>query len=176
MSGAIASAGTTSQAPRPQLITGSHARDIPAGAHVLVYGKDAQGKRFSYTYLQGQRQPRLQPDALAVCTVSISDISLIGGQIKWETQQVCSGAFGEQKQETQIWRSSYRGYVGYGPIGTTPLSTQQFLSYNWSEKCNSAQRSTYNYLGEVQGFATNIGWSGWVRSGNNPKWLCGSSV
>jgi hypothetical protein len=142
---------------------------------VRVWGKAANGKRFSYSYVEGRtRHTRLQPlQTVASCTVYISDIDgYKGGPFSWNTSQTCSGAFGEQKQETQIWRTSYRGWLGYGAIATTKLTASSYEDYYWELDCNSGA-GTYNYEAEMQGFATNIGWSGWVGSDNTPRDDCG---
>jgi hypothetical protein len=155
-----AKAGTNSD--QPQIIGVGQSHRVPAGATVMVWGKDAQGKRFSYTYIEGQRRPSaVVPDTTAVCTLSIYNIQLVGspppGLFKWETLQICSGPFGEQKTESQMLRSSYRGYIGYGGIGTSALTPNAFDDLRWQEFCNQG-KGKYNYQAWANGWSTGTGW------------------
>jgi hypothetical protein len=176
---ASANAASTPASTQPTLVNSTFSNGaIPVGANVVTWGKEANGKRFSRTYVEGSAQQKalastVVPNVIATCTLYISDID--GGKgtsFVWETSQTCSGPFGEQKQQTQIWRTSYRGWLGYGGIATTGLVMSQTASYDWEQDCNNGD-GTYNYEAELKGYATDIGWSVWVGSGNQPRDNCG---
>lgn len=114
--------------------------------------------------------------ASAVCTVYISDVAFsIPQGFTWETAQICSGAFGLQRQRTQMLRSSWSGPRGYGPwTAWTPWSSNSFESYNWGIGCGSG--GTYDYYPVMQGEATAIGVSPTVRSDNQEDQIaCGTA-
>jgi len=138
---------------------------IPAGAHVLVYGKDRLGKRFSYSYRQGAAAPpSVVPSLAASCSVYISDLGL-SSHFYWETAQFCSGAFGTQQIHTQIFRSSWSGPRGYGAWAYTPTTSSSTLDYNWTIGCHSGG-GYYNYYAVMYGYASGIGSSPATRSNN----------
>jgi RHS repeat-associated protein len=119
-------------------------------------------------------------DAGGVCTIDIGNLSVIPIQnvleFIWHTSQSCNGPYGEQKQQTQIWRTSYRGWVGYGGISYTPFTGKDFATYSWHLMCNRPKSGgEYNYRAVMKGYATNIGWSGYAGSKNEPRERCGPS-
>lgn len=92
---------------------------------------------------------------------------------QWETSQWCSGAFGQQYQRTQMWRSSWSGPRGYGGWGTTAFTTDYHQSAKWTVRCGNG--GTYDYYPVVEGYASAIGYSPTVRSDNQLRRQCGTS-
>ncbi|MGH3155469.1 MAG: hypothetical protein ACRDNF_02665, partial [Streptosporangiaceae bacterium] len=78
------------------------------------------------------------------CTEYISNVSKVNGNnpFTWVTQQTCNPGFGYQWMSTQMWRSSYRGPVGYSGWSSTPEQTVDFISRNWDIGCDYGQAST----------------------------------
>lgn len=113
--------------------------------------------------------------ASAVCSVFISDVSFFIGQgFDWETSQTCSGAFGEQRHRTQMWRSSWSGPRGYGNWSQwTPWTVGSFVSRHWNIACGGG--GTYDYYPVVVGTSSVIGSSPAVRSDNHEREPCGTS-
>jgi hypothetical protein len=105
--------------------------------------------------------------AAASCTEYISNVSKALGDVPfyWVTQQTCTGAFGYQWMSTQMWRSSYRGPLGYGGWATTPEQTASEISRNWDIGCNYGTGS-YTYYPVMYGAALNIGQGPTIRSAN----------
>jgi hypothetical protein len=59
------------------------------------------------------------PAASGSCTEDISDVTR-SGSFYWSTSQICSGQFGAQSLITQMLRSSWSGYRGYGAQSDLP--------------------------------------------------------
>jgi hypothetical protein len=58
--------------------------------------------------------------------------------------------------ESHMLRSSYRGYLGYGLVGTsavTPSGTDDLI---WQELCNNG-KGKYDYQAQANGFSTGTG-------------------
>lgn len=112
--------------------------------------------------------------ASATCTVYISDVYVAyNNDFKWETNQFCSGSFGQQYHRTQMWRSSWSGPRGYGGWGTTPLTTATSQPRTWTIRCGSG--GTYDYYPVIEGYASAIGYSPTTRSNNQLRRSCGTS-
>jgi hypothetical protein len=83
---------------------------VVAGTAIGEWGKTKDGKMYSFTYKPGEAKPAARAAPAAICSVYISDASFHGaGAGAWfqgETSQGCSGSFGSQKLQTQMWRSS----------------------------------------------------------------------
>jgi hypothetical protein len=150
----------------------------PNGTLWTVWGKASTGKPFSFQYIQGQKLPDaeqklvnvLQPQAGA--TASASQAAVVaeceGGVISfllpyqgsgfdWTTQQTCWGDFGLQSQQSQLQRSSWRGYLGYSLwSGWSIWSGNATVTLYYSAYCHHGS-GTYDYRVAAQGRALYIG-------------------
>ena len=99
----------------------------------------------------------------ASCTETLTGFTYSTKTFSWNTDQVCTGAFGEQNQTTQMWRSSWSGPRGYGNWAATALTAANIKTYYRNIACNSG-KGKYVYYPVMQGYATNIGWGPEVKS------------
>ncbi|MFE7774478.1 hypothetical protein ACFU5O_11340 [Streptomyces sp. NPDC057445] len=149
------------------------------GTTIGEWGKTKDGELFSYTYKAGEAKPAGAPAAPAAarCSVYISDVKFLGGGanawFQWETSQVCSGSFGTQKLQTQMWRSSWSGPRGYNNWRSSRSTTNNFIDYGWSSDCNDGG-GTYTYYPVMKGYASGIGWGPTTRSDNELRKGCGT--
>lgn len=104
----------------------------------------------------------------ALCTEAIYDLALTAFTFDWETIQVCSGGFGQQKVTSWMERSSWSGYRNYGLTGSTSLTNNSFLNTWWTLGCNSTG-GYYDYKAFAQGYATGIGYGPVMASSNTLK-------
>ncbi|MFD3647509.1 hypothetical protein ACFWVT_10585 [Streptomyces cyaneofuscatus] len=93
----------------------------------------------------------------------------------WVTSQVCSGSYGSQRIETQMWRSSWSGPRGYDIWRKTKSTTKSFIDYGWSVDCNDGG-GTYTYYPVMKGFATGVGSSPTTRADNELRKNCGTKA
>lgn len=151
---------------------------VVAGTTIGEWGKTTTGERYSFTYIAGDAKPAAPAaPAAAACSVYISDVSLYGAGagawFSWETSQACSGAFGTQGLETQMWRSSWSGPRGYNNWHDTGASANSFIDYGWSTDCNDGG-GTYTYYPVMKGYASGIGTGPTTRSNNDLRKGCGT--
>src|SRR6202046_614983 len=111
----IAVASSSSSSPQPV-----RSRPMSRIGAEATYGvKD--GKPFMHLVkgrIVGHYKPsslKAVPNQTVECTEYISNVSKALGNVPfyWVTQQTCTGPFGYQFMSTQMWRSSYRGPLGY---------------------------------------------------------------
>ncbi|MFH0520963.1 hypothetical protein ACHBTE_27765 [Streptomyces sp. M41] len=168
--------GTSDPSPGYVMVEGHR---VVEGTTIGEWGKTKDGELFSYTYKAGEAKPTTAPAALAAarCSVYISDVKFLGGGanawFQWETSQACSGSFGSQKLQTQMWRSSWSGPRGYHDWRGTRSTTNQFIDYGWSSDCNDGG-GTYTYYPVMKGYASGIGWGPTTRSDNELRKGCGT--
>lgn len=173
---AASTAETLGFAPRHVTVEG---RQVVEGTTIGEWGKTEDGELFSYTYKAGTTKPTAAPTSLvtARCSVYISDVQFLGGGanawFQWETSQACSGSFGSQKLETQMWRSSWSGPRGYHDWRGTRSTTNSFIDYGWSSDCNDGG-GTYTYYPVMKGYASGIGWGPTTRADNELRKGCGT--
>ncbi|MEU5438444.1 hypothetical protein AB0G73_34540 [Streptomyces sp. NPDC020719] len=151
---------------------------VVAGTIIGEWGRTARGERYSFTYKAGEARPAAPVGpAAASCSVYISDVSFLGSGanawFQWETSQACSGSYGSQKLQTQMWRSSWSGPRGYNNWHSTGLTTSNFIDFGWSTDCNDGG-GTYTYYPVMQGYASGIGWGPKTRSNNDLRKGCGT--
>ncbi|MER5386303.1 hypothetical protein ABT040_39735 [Streptomyces sp. NPDC002688] len=151
---------------------------VVAGTTIGEWGKTKGGKSYSFTYTAGETKSGAPAAAAAArCSVYISDVSFHGSGasawFQWETSQACSGSFGSQKLQTQMWRSSWSGPRGYNNWHGTGLTSNSFIDYGWSTDCNDGG-GTYTYYPVMQGYASGIGWGPKTRSDNELRKGCGT--
>ncbi|WP_129308948.1 hypothetical protein [Streptomyces sp. L2] len=151
---------------------------VVTGTTVGEWGRTANGELYSFTYKAGEAKPAGHAvPAAASCSVYISDVSFhgagAGAWFQWETSQACSGSFGSQKLQTQMWRSSWSGPRGYNNWHGTGLTSNNFIDYGWSTDCNDGG-GTYTYYPVMQGYASGIGWGPKTRSNNDLRKGCGT--
>jgi hypothetical protein len=184
---AVLGSSTSASAVTPDAADNPH----PSVGHVMVdghrvvtgttigeWGKTTKGERYSLTYKAGEPKPAgPAAPAAASCSVYISDVSFhgagAGAWFQWETSQACSGSFGSQKLQTQMWRSSWSGPRGYNNWHGTGLTSNSFIDYGWSTDCNDGG-GTYTYYPVMQGYASGIGWGPKTRSNNDLRKGCGT--
>ncbi|WP_158717032.1 hypothetical protein [Streptomyces rimosus] len=146
---------------------------VVAGTTIGEWGKTTDGKLYSFTYKAGEAKPAVP----ATPSVYISDVSFHGAgastYFQWVTSQACSGSFGSQKLQTQMWRSSWSGPRGYNNWHGTGLTSRSFIDYGWSTDCNDGG-GTYTYYPVMQGYASGIGWGPKTRSDNELRKGCGT--
>jgi hypothetical protein len=180
--GSSASAAPSVETPSPptnHVTVDGHS--VVKGTTIGEWGKTKDGKPFSYTYRAGDAKPESAPpgEAAARCSVYISDVSFHGAgasaYFQWETSQVCSGSFGSQKLETQMWRSSWSGPRGYDVWHGTRSTTSSFIDYGWSVDCNDGG-GTYTYYPVMKGYASGIGWGPTTRADNELRKGCGTNA
>lgn len=151
---------------------------VVTGTTIGEWGKTKDGELYSFTYKAGEAKPATPAGpAAASCSVYISDVSFhgagAGAWFQWETSQACSGSFGSQKLQTQMWRSSWSGPRGYNNWHGTGLTSNNFIDYGWSTDCNDGG-GTYTYYPVMQGYASGIGWGPKTRSDNDLRKGCGT--
>ncbi|MET4668862.1 hypothetical protein ABID94_001725 [Streptomyces sp. PvR018] len=157
------------------------ARPAVEGTSVTEWGKTASGESYSFTYRAGEAKPDNGKAAAAAakCSIYISDVSFRGSGanawFSWETSQVCSGSYGSQRIETQMWRSSWSGPRGYDVWHGTKSTTKSFIDYGWSVDCNDGG-GTYTYYPVMKGFATGVGSSPTTRADNELRKNCGTNA
>ncbi|MFJ4013876.1 hypothetical protein [Streptomyces sp. NPDC090026] len=181
---AVVAAPAASAAPGPVPVTHVtiDGHDVVKGTTVGEWGKRTDGTTFSYTYVAGEPEPTEAVPAAAAaarCSVYISDVSFrgagAGAYFQWETSQACSGSYGSQKLQTQMWRSSWSGPRGYDSWKSTPSTTGNFIDYGWSVDCNDGG-GTYTYYPVMKGYASGIGWGPTTRSDNELRKSCGTNA
>ncbi len=64
-----------------------------------------------------------------------------------------------------MWRSSYRGEVGYGGWVYSPHSSNNLIVQHWSIGCNYGM-GQYNYFPVMYGWAVGAGQGPTIRSEN----------
>ncbi|MFI1800569.1 hypothetical protein ACH427_24880 [Streptomyces sp. NPDC020379] len=151
---------------------------VVTGTTIGEWGKTTKGERYSFTYKAGETKPSgPAAPAAASCSLYISDVSFHGAgassYFQWETSQTCSGSFGAQKLQTQMWRSSWSGPRGYNNWHGTGLTSNQFIDFGWSTDCHDGG-GTYTYYPVMQGYASGIGWGPKTRSNNDLREGCGT--
>ncbi|MEE1733741.1 hypothetical protein PUR33_31935 [Streptomyces sp. BE282] len=157
------------------------ARPAVEGTSVTEWGMTASGESYSFTYRAGEAKPDNGKAAAAAakCSIYISDVSFRGSGanawFSWETSQVCSGSYGSQRIETQMWRSSWSGPRGYDVWHGTKSTTKSFIDYGWSVDCNDGG-GTYTYYRVMKGFATGVGSSPTTRADNELRKNCGTDA
>jgi hypothetical protein len=157
------------------------ARPAVEGTSVTEWGKTKSGESYSFTYRAGEAKPDNDKVAAAAakCSIYISDVSFRGSGanacFSWETSQVCSGSYGSQRIETQMWRSSWSGPRGYDVWHGTKSTTKSFIDYGWSVDCNDGG-GTYTYYPVMKGFATGVGSSPTTRADNELRKNCGTNA
>lgn len=157
------------------------ARPAVEGTSVTEWGKTKSGESYSFTYRAGEAKPDNDKVAAAAakCSIYISDVSFRGSGANawftWETSQVCSGSYGSQRIETQMWRSSWSGPRGYDVWHGTKSTTKSFIDYGWSVDCNDGG-GTYTYYLVMKGFATGVGSSPTTRADNELRKNCGTNA
>lgn len=113
--------------------------------------------------------PTIGPRAVsASCNLTLTEFELDGiTQFSWLTEQICIGDFGQQDLTTQLQRTSWRGWLGYSAWATYPaqLSNNSYIETYWYVACNH-EHGFYDYKAVAQGWASNVGRSPTVRSGN----------
>ena len=184
---AVLGSGTSASAVTPDAADNPH----PSVGHVMVdghrvvtgttigeWGRTTKGESYSFTYKAGDAKPAAPvAPAAASCSVYISDVSFhgagAGAWFQWETSQACSGSFGSQKPQTQMWRSSWSGPRGYNNWHGTGLSSSSFIDYGWSTDCDDGG-GTYTYYPVMQRYASGIGWGPKTRSDNDLRKGCGT--
>ena len=105
-------------------------------------------------------RPGQSPAALASgsCHEYVSEISHPGGAapLLWRTQQACSGSFGRQWVTTQVFRSSWRGYVAYSGVYQSNRRAAGTVTVYWRARCHSGH-GRYDYLASMAGHSTRLG-------------------
>ncbi|MCX4781510.1 hypothetical protein [Streptomyces sp. NBC_01264] len=181
---AAVAAPASSAAPRPEptAFVTVDGHKVVKGTIIGEWGKTADGQAFSYTYTAGDAKPAEAASsaaAAAICSVYISDVGFYGAgssaYFQWETSHACSGSYGSQKLQTQMWRSSWSGPRGYNSWTGTSTTTSNFIDYGWSVDCNDGG-GTYDYYPVMQGYASGIGWGPKTRSDNQLRKNCGTSA
>lgn len=163
-----ASAATAGPAPQAAAGSGTITRIVAEAIWGVADGKPFMHLikgQFARPYTPGRGTAT--PEASAVCTEYISNVSKQNGRhpFKWETQQTCTGPFGDQYMATQMLRSSYRGYIGYGGWAYSRHSSSSFISENWSIGCNYG-KGEYNYFPQMYGWSVGTGQGPAIRSDN----------
>lgn len=171
-----AASGNSNPAARYVTVDGHR---VVAGTTIGEWGKTKDGERFSFTYEAGKAKPAAPvASATAICSVYISDVSFhgagAGAWFQWETSQACSGSFGSQSLQTQMWRSSWSGPRGYNNWHGRGQTSNSFIDYGWSTDCNDGG-GTYTYYPVMQGYASGIGWGPTTRSNNDLRKGCGTT-
>jgi hypothetical protein len=163
---AASAQGTAAPAPSASGAPAS-SRAWPKGTLEIHWGRTKDGKDFSYETHVGDVVPAAAPAAAAIdgsCTVWVSDLSLDETpNFIWDTAQFCSGNYGSQALQTEIWRSSFDGWRAYGGWGGVGLSTSDYISEGWWEVCHVG-KGIYDYTAAVVGYSTVFGSSPYVQS------------
>ena len=172
-----ASAASDDSGPATRHLT-VYGHRVVAGTTIGEWGRKENGELYSFTYKAGEAKPAaLAAPAAARCSVYISDVSFhgagAGAWFQWETSQACSGSFGSQKLQTQMWRSSWSGPRGYNDWHGTGLTSNSFIDYGWSTDCDDGG-GTYTYYPVMQDYASGIGWGPKTRSDNELRKRCGT--
>ncbi|MBB5122084.1 hypothetical protein AF335_08580 [Streptomyces eurocidicus] len=150
---------------------------VVRGTTIGEWGRTTDGELYSFTYKAGETRPAAPAAPAARCSVYISDVAFhgagAGAWFQWETSQACSGSFGSQKLQTQMWRSSWSGPRGYNNWHGTDATSNNFIDFGWSSDCNDGG-GTYTYYPVMQGYASGIGWGPTTRSNNDLRKGCGT--
>ncbi|MGI8447923.1 MAG: hypothetical protein ACR2MP_12240 [Streptosporangiaceae bacterium] len=125
--------------------------------------------------------PALRPTALPAvttyCHEQVDNISLSGRTFYWDTWQECFGNYGLQDMRTQMWRSSWSGWRGYGawtPDTPSPPTSASYIFDNWTLGCGSGGK--YDYTAAMSGWASQIGRGPNIRAANTLRqYYCGTS-
>src|ERR1022692_4121479 len=81
-----ADAGPKPESTRPVLVRSGHSRAIPVGARVRVWGKAANGKRFSYSYVEGRTRHTRLPHGLGLwASGSVASGHGASAKTRWRT-------------------------------------------------------------------------------------------
>lgn len=178
----VAAPASATPNPTPAARVTIDGHEVVKGTTVGEWGKTKDGTTFSYTYIAGEAKPaEAAPSAAAaaICSVYISDVAFYGAgasaYFQWETSQACSGSYGSQKLQTQMWRSSWSGPRGYDSWHGTSSTTSSFIDYGWSVDCNDGA-GTYDYYPVMQGYASGIGWGPKTRADNQLRKNCGTNA
>ncbi|MYX18423.1 hypothetical protein GTY67_34305 [Streptomyces sp. SID8374] len=178
-SSAAAQDGSLGESKTRYVDMGGDARPAVEGTLVTEWGKTKAGESYSFTYRAGEAKPKDDKAAAARCSIYISDVTFRGAGanawFNWETSQVCSGSFGTQRIETQMWRSSWSGPRGYDIWRKSKSTANSFIDYGWSVDCNDGG-GTYTYYPVMKGFATGVGSSPTTRADNELRKNCGTTA
>lgn len=162
LTAAPASAAPSLHQPVPHVTT---AQPIPKSGTHGVIGKSADGRVFSYTWRSEASAPSIQEfeAAPALCSYYVSDLTYnrpgSSSYFSWSTTSTCTGSFGSVKHSTQVWRSSWRGWIGYSSWATSAYRSEQSVTWTWTVPCGDSG-GWYDYVAALKIYATNIGvWS-----------------
>jgi hypothetical protein len=182
----VASASNTNPAP-----TSSAGGQRPT-LHVLaeaVWGVNAQGQPFmhvikgrivgnyslrqiktAYERSLAAHKTKATPNVPAITTACyevMGNISKALGNVPfyWTIQQTCHGSYYEQNMSTQLWRSSYRGPLGYSSWVISHGYLEDFIDQTWKDNCNW-DTGNYKYNSAGQGWAEGIGFGPIITSPN----------
>lgn len=94
--------------------------------------------------------PDAMPNVAWHCSVYVSDLG--GPSLAGNVDQICGGNYGVQWVEGQVARSSWRGWLGYGPWHETNATPADYSHLHVAERCN-LNHGKYHYV--LQGFGVN---------------------
>jgi hypothetical protein len=118
--------------------------------------------------------------AYPVCAYGTDNwfFNLNGDYFDWETVSQCNIAeSGPVRHRTHVWRSSWRGWVGYMPAwSTSGYSSKSRMIVRWASGCGTG--GTFDYVAAVRIYAANVGfWSTTIyQSGSNIRRACGKTA